>query len=185
MRSDKNVFSTAFPLFHWFIFVAGGYYFGGILKHCSNVDKLLARITPFAFIIFISYFTYAITHKFGMYSKANEEMYYHMNIIDMVYSISAIFTMFGFCQFISKFLNEKVLNICNDISKNLNEIYIQQWIYVGWSVSIFIYFFIYLFVVRISTIRTCFAWKYSFATIRANHEFWCWFLVGIFFFIWR
>ena len=104
--SDKNSFGTAFPLFHWFIFVAGGYYFGGFLKRCSNVDKLLLRITPIAFIIFISYFTYAITHKFGMYSKADESMYYHMHIIDMVYTLSAIFTMFGFCQLISKILNE-------------------------------------------------------------------------------
>ena len=66
----------------------------------------------------------------------NTDNYYHMNFVEMLYAFSAIFTMLSFAFFVSKVLSNKILKICSSISKNINEIYIQQWIYIGWFIYI-------------------------------------------------
>ena len=66
----------------------------------------------------------------------NADNYYHMNFVEMLYAFSAIFTMLSFAFFVSKVLSNKILKICSSISKNINEIYIQQWIYIGWFIYI-------------------------------------------------
>ncbi|MCQ2738979.1 MAG: hypothetical protein MJ237_01990 [bacterium] len=136
MGVSKNTnFETAFPLVHWLIFVAGGYYFGELLKRCNSLDKFFKSAFFMTFPIFTTYFIFGLINGWGMFN-IDTDAYYHMHFIDMLYSFAAIFTIISICYFITKVLNSKMLTICESISKNINEIYIQQWIYIGWFVQI-------------------------------------------------
>lgn len=126
---------AAFPLFHWFIFVAGGYYFGGLLKRCSKLNTLFLCLFIATFPLFIIYTIYGISSGTGMFS-GDGDLYYHMSFMEMLYAFTAIFSMLSFAYFVAKFLSEKILKICSSISKNINEIYIQQWIYIGWFIVV-------------------------------------------------
>lgn len=126
---------SAFPLFHWFIFVAGGYYFGGLLRRCNDLNALFKRLFIVSFPLFIAYASYGFYSQEESFS-GNGDLYYHMHFVEVLYTFTAIFVMLSLTYFVSKFLSNKILNICSSISKNINEIYIQQWIYIGWLIVI-------------------------------------------------
>ncbi len=133
---SKTTYSlAAFPLFHWFIFVAGGYYFGGLLKRCNELNALFFRLFIVVLPLFIIYTFYGINSGTGMFS-GDGDAYYHMTFVEMLYAFTAIFSMLSFAYFVAKFMSQKILNICSSVSKNIKEIYIQQWIYIAWFIVV-------------------------------------------------
>ena len=49
---------SSFPLANWFIFVASGYWFGKLIRRCTDADYLYAILTPAAGFLFSVGMTY-------------------------------------------------------------------------------------------------------------------------------
>ena len=50
-----------FPLFNWFIFVAIGYWFGRLIRRCTDLDFLFARLVPVTGFLFTISMIYLIS----------------------------------------------------------------------------------------------------------------------------
>ncbi len=131
---NHDNYLTSFPLFNWFIFIAAGKYFGEYLKRCDDVKALFRKIMAPSSVFFLFYSFFGLKYHFGMFGES-PSLYYHMHTIDALYAISAVFTLFGSTVFLSDRLPEKVLNIVGILSKNLNYVYILQWMLVGWIIE--------------------------------------------------
>lgn len=126
---------SAFPLFNWFIFVAAGYLFGRLIRRCTNMTRLSLFIAPVTSAIVFGYMAYAVPRGIGMYNYENELLFYHMNTFDAAICIMSALQLMSICYFIVKRLPEAAVGICKNISTNLNDIYLAQWVIIHWAVG--------------------------------------------------
>ena len=126
--AEHENFEACFPLFNWFIFVAGGLLFGKIIRKCGNVKKLLGILFAISLPIMIVYNVIAIPRNIGIYSS--ELAYYYMTSVDAVYAFSAVFIMLFISYILADVMNDKVKTLCGTISRRINEIYCIHWVLI-------------------------------------------------------
>ncbi|MBQ0055515.1 MAG: DUF1624 domain-containing protein [Synergistaceae bacterium] len=135
--TDHENFLAAFPLFSWLIFAAGGRLFGSWLKKGGDSAKFFRYTLPVSAIIFFSWISYTWTHNTGFF-RGDELSYYHMNLLCALFSFAGIFFILGISQSLAVILPEKLLSLCEFMGKNLNEIYILQWLIIGWLLALIV-----------------------------------------------
>ena len=123
-----GVFDTGFPLFNWFIYVAGGLVFGSRLKRCTDVNRLLLSLFVPSVIIMAVYCAAALPGMTGIF--ASDNAFYFMTLLDAVFLTAAVFVMFYICYLIMLRLPAGLKKICGFISRNINRIYCAHWIIV-------------------------------------------------------
>lgn len=126
---------TSFPLFHWFIFVAAGYWFGKLLRRCTDVDRLYALLTPITGGVFIIGMTYLTIHSVSMFSAVNDDYFYYLTPFDAFVCISGALMVAGLGHFLMPHephvLREQVQRISADVTR----IYLVHWIFVSYLVG--------------------------------------------------
>ncbi len=125
-----------FPLLQWFIYPCAGMLYANYLKHINNKDAFYKIIFCVCSVIFISY---GISLHFNNYDlkliyALAGDVYYNQDFIKtsfillvLLIELSAFFMIF--CKTTYKALDV----FAGFASKNLNTIYIVQWLLVGWT----------------------------------------------------
>lgn len=132
--SGKPAYSC-FPLFAWFVFPAAGLAFGGLLRRCVSTDRLFAVLTPVALAFFVPLTIWLEVS--GHPWTASEEAFYHMTIIEVLYTFTGIFSLLGVSVFLSHILGRRLLSVITEASRMINEIYIVQWLLISYTAALF------------------------------------------------
>lgn len=130
----------SFPLLQWFIFPCFGMLFATFLRHAIDKDalyKALLKICGTLLIVYtfsLSLNEYNVQYVYGL----AEDVFYNQDFIKTLFTLLAIIVeivtiYFLFCK--REFA--KLDKFAAFAGKNLNAIYIVQWLLVGWTASIF------------------------------------------------
>lgn len=130
-----GVIWTSFPLANWFIFVASGYWFGKLVRHCNDLDRLYAEIVPWSGFIFAVGATYMATHSYGMLSEANDDFFYYLTPLDSLVCIMGALTIAGIGHFLLPHEPHAVQNEVKQISTDVTRIYLIHWFFVSYLVG--------------------------------------------------
>lgn len=135
----QNQFTT-FPFFHWLAYPVAGYLFAKLLQRVSN-KKIFYRALLMASLLLLALFS-AILLVCG-YDLAGiflGPLYYRQDPIKFTWIILICFAWFSLLYFISLALVDGHLkNLIIYMSKKLNDIYMMQWILIGWTIILFIH----------------------------------------------
>ena len=119
-----NNTETIFPFSSYFIFVALGHWFGGILQKVSNKDKFYNRILIFCLPITIIYYYFRICYEFPVLPQYLTEELYSLNPVpDSIIIFMANLIALAVFHKIDKFLNGKQPEFIKHTSKNFTQYY--------------------------------------------------------------
>ncbi len=123
---------ACFPLLNWFVFPCLGLSFGSLLKErvmnpqifYSFLLPITANLLFASVVIFKIYGVDVSSYIFDL------EKYYSMNLASVVMHCLAILTVVSICYFAMKKVTGKLQDAIVYVSKNLNNIYITQWVII-------------------------------------------------------
>lgn len=123
---------ACFPLMNWFVFPCLGLSFGKIIKDTvKNPDKFYSILLPSAALLLVSAIFILKAGGTDVFSYIfNIEKYYSMNPATVAMHCLLILTVVSACYFIMKAIKGKVRDAIVYVSRNLNNIYITQWILI-------------------------------------------------------
>lgn len=130
-----NTIWTSFPLANWFIFVATGYWFGKLVRRCTDLDRLYAVIIPWSGFFFAVGATYMATHAYGMFTETNDDFFYYLTPLDSLVCIMGALTVAGIGNFLIPHEPHVVRNEVKQISSDVTRIYLIHWIFVSYLVG--------------------------------------------------
>ena len=120
---------TYFPFFSYFMFVAFGYWIGGIYQKISNKDKFYNLILVFFTPIVIIYYYLRINYSFLSLPDINsDEVYCLMPGPDGIAECMNTLIFFGIYYKINKIFGGKTPYLVKDTSINLNKYYMIHYI---------------------------------------------------------
>ena len=125
---------SCFPLFAWFLYPAAGLAFGGLLRRCTSTGRLFAVLTPVALAIYLP--LTAWIEVTGHPWMATDDGFYHMTLLEVLYSLTGIFSLLGVCVFLSRVLGARIMSVIGEMSRMLNEIYIIHWLIISYSAAL-------------------------------------------------
>ena len=132
----SNEFSY-FPFLSWIIYPAAGYLWGSLLIKCKNKDLfyLICLITNLL-LLFLFFFLFMILMKMdaGFDDPYN---YYHHTLPGNLLFVSFIFSWITALYFAAKPLKGWIKSTVGRWSRNVMQIYVIHWIFIGW-LSLFI-----------------------------------------------
>ena len=128
---------TAFPLFHWFMFPAAGYFCGEYYIRCNDKKKLF-RFWPLALVISTAYFVASWFIPNGFLGEIHH--YYFMTTIDALFCLLCTYGAIGFCYLASEHLPDKAIKLITKTSNDLNTIYVIQWFLIPITYVLIVYF---------------------------------------------
>lgn len=130
-----------FPLFLWYIYPMLGLLFAKYLRHITDTDKLYAgmlavSVTCLASICAtLNFIGYDVRNLFTLM----EDIYYCQTLVHVLFNICCIFSALAIVHFVMKVVHwPKLEEVIKYLSSNLNNIYIVQWIIIGWTCSLVI-----------------------------------------------
>lgn len=130
---------TTFPFLLWLPYPVTGYLFGKLLQRVSDKKAFYGALLPACLVLFIA-FT-ALLNAFG-YSPQSiylDKLYYKQDLIKFTWILLICFIWFAALYFVSLKIREgKLKSLIVYMSKKLNDIYMMQWILLGWIRLIFI-----------------------------------------------
>ncbi len=117
---------VSFPFFPWFSFVLAGMAMGKVLTSSGDTDKIIKYAGMTGFIILIP--TWPIV--FGNF-KYHMNDYYHCRPLAVLLMIAFVFAWLWLCHLALKHIKmNRVFTLLFDWSKNVNSIYMIQWILI-------------------------------------------------------
>lgn len=126
---------SSFPLANWFIFVAAGYWFGIIIRHCTDLDRFYAILTPFTAFFLITATTYMTTHTSGMFNDASDDYFYYQTPVDSIVCILATLTFVGIGHFFMPHEPHAVQHTIQVVSSDVTRIYLIHWVFISYMIS--------------------------------------------------
>lgn len=130
--SDPELELSCFPLLNWFIFVVAGYLFAKALQRCKEKGKFYAIVSGCGAVILAVYMLIAIPNGIGMMNE-NLNLFYHLTTPEALICIAASISVLGGYYGLSRLLPNTVSRIAVWISKRLTNIYVIQWILIGFT----------------------------------------------------
>jgi len=138
----KSSTYSYFPFFQWYLYPALGLLFAKYLRHIEDTDKLYGGILLFsaaflcAFLASLSYIGYDIRSLFTL----ADELYYNQSLLHTIFSLLSMAIELSLVHFLLKVIHlPKLEKVIAFMSSNLNNIYIVQWIIIGWLEYFIIY----------------------------------------------
>jgi hypothetical protein len=126
--------SSFFPYLTWILYPVSGYLFGNMLKHCKNKNIVYNYFILIGGSIWFIYY-FIILEIFNIdVGVISEELYYHHTITGFV--VIMAFNMFwiGIFYYIVKIMPQFIQKFLCTCSENVTQIYMSQWIIIGWMV---------------------------------------------------
>lgn len=126
---------TSFPLANWFIFVAAGHWTGKLIRHCTDVDRFFALVTPLAGFIFAVSMIYLISNSTGMFSDFNDDLFYYLTPFDAFVCIMGALLVAGVGHFLMPHEPHVFQNEVRQIATDVTRIYLIHWVFVCYLVG--------------------------------------------------
>ena len=126
---------SCFPLFAWFIYPAAGLAFGALLRRCVSTERLFAVVTPVALVLFVSLTTWLELIEWPWVES--EEAFYHMTLVEVLYSFTGIFSILGISVLLSHVLGGRIMSVIGETSRMINEVFIVHWLFISCLAAIF------------------------------------------------
>ena len=121
---------TMFPFFSYFIFVAFGYWFGGIYQKISNKDKFYNLILTFCLPIVGIYYYLRSNYDFPILPKYITMELYSLNPgPDTIANLMADILILAICYKINKIFKGKTPEIIAHTGKNFTQYYIVTFVF--------------------------------------------------------
>ncbi len=128
---------SCFSLFHWYIFVAFGLFFGNILKNTKDKDRLYKRVLMISLPIMVAYIV--LSSIFGTLFLSKEGEYYALSILEALGLLSIDLVLLSLYHFLLNKVDASKFNLFIVMSKNLTSIYIISWCIIGFLEAVFCY----------------------------------------------
>ena len=131
----KTGVPSYFPFFQWFIYPALGLLYAKYLRHVEDTDKLYLTLFGVSASLMLS--LCAALYTFGidvrtMFMLA-EESFYAQTFLHTSFALLCILLELSVVHFILKAVHlPKLGSVFSFMSGKLNQIYIVQWILIGW-----------------------------------------------------
>lgn len=126
----------AFPSFMWYIYPAIGICFGSILKHITNKAKLYAYVGIFSLVLLLCICAYCLRANVNIVNFFMTDEYFSQSLLTTLWCLSIVFICLSIYYFLSKIIKGKVLIVVKYVSKNVNLIYIIQWLVIAYSIAL-------------------------------------------------
>jgi len=127
---------TAFPAFQWLIYPAVGMCFGLMLKHVSDKKAFYRILFISGIVSLISVTSGSISTGLDVSSFFNSDEYYMQKYITLLWCMSIVAVIIPLYYTVSCKIKGKIESGVKFISKNVNHIYIIQWLVIGYSIAI-------------------------------------------------
>lgn len=128
-----------FPLLQWFIYPCFGMLIAAFLRHTVDKDalyKVLLKICGTLLAVYafsLSFIGYNVQYIYGL----AEDVFYNQDFIKTLFTLLAIIVEIAVFHFVfCKRDFPKLEKIAAYAGKNLNTIYIVQWLFVGWTACV-------------------------------------------------
>jgi len=132
---------SCFPLLLWFIYPSLGLLYAKYLRHIKDLDKFYGGVLLISTALLISFCTtlHFINYDIrNLFMLANDAVY-TITFLHVILEICCIMITASIIHFFVKYINLPLIDkLLTFMSKNLNNIYITQWMFVLWS-----YYFIF------------------------------------------
>ena len=124
-----------FPLFQWYVYPALGLTFAKYLRHIEDTDRLykftfgIGACLMFAFCATLYYIDYDVRNLFAL----ADDVYYDQSLLHTLFNLCCILMELSLVHFAMKTkLFKKLQGLAAFMSGSLNQIYIVQWMIIGW-----------------------------------------------------
>ena len=131
---------VAFPLSLWCLYPLSGILFGEYLQKVLNKEKfyriliIAGSAVSVAMISCLLFIGYDIRLIYALCDNS----YYHQNFIGVIFIMPFVVLSLGISYFLFKGIGQTKLGVfISFCSKNLNMIYIIQWLLIAWTVAVF------------------------------------------------
>ena len=134
---------TTFPLFRWLYYPIFGMIFAYFLQRTTNKNKFYAKMFPVALVSTLAFtFIYMLSgNDLRVMFMLSGRVFYHQSLLHQLYATFVILTIMPVYYFLSVKLNlEPVRNAVDFLSRNIDVIYIIQWIIICYAQSLMICF---------------------------------------------
>ncbi len=128
---------TPFPLFTWLIYPVVGYLFGKILLRVADKTKFYTRLLAAGVVLCGAFTAILLSYGHDLLDLFTDDNLYSQNTVKVLWILSIAAIWCGLLYFISIALTrmEPVKRLVAFMSKNINSIYITQWILIGWTTA--------------------------------------------------
>lgn len=126
---------SSFPLANWFIFVAAGYWFGKLIRRCTDTDYLFAILVPATGFIFAVCMIYLMTHSTGMFSDINDDYFYYLSPFDSFVCIMGAIMVAGIGHFLMPHEPHVIQHEVRQVASDVTRIYLIHWVFVCYLVG--------------------------------------------------
>lgn len=130
----SNEFSF-FPFLTWIFYPLTGYIFGHYLISCESKEKFYRKAFIGAAVVMSSMFfisSYIIKVDIGL---ANALAYYHHQLLGNIVFGAFVVAWISVLFFASKYIPNYINTVLSRWSRNVTEIYIIHWLFIGWIVA--------------------------------------------------
>ncbi len=136
---DGDGASGVFPLLNWFLIVVIGYLYGKILRRCNDLERYYAVATPISGAVVFIYLIVAIPYRLGL-MQGDIFIFYHISTPNVVLHFFNLVFLTGLYHYAAKVFSSGFKSKISVVSSNLNTIYWIQWVIIGWTLSVFLWF---------------------------------------------
>jgi len=126
---------SSFPLANWFIFVAAGYWFGKLIRRCTDMDYLFALLVPATGFVFTVCMIYLMTRNMGMFSDINDDYFYYLTPFDAFVCIMGAILVAGIGHFLMPHEPQTIQHEVKQIATDVTRIYLIHWVFVCYLVG--------------------------------------------------
>lgn len=130
----SNEFSF-FPFLTWIFYPLTGYIFGYYLISCESKEKFYRKSFVLASLVMGSVFfisNYIVKIDIGL---ENALAYYHHQLLGNIVFGAFVVAWISVLFFISKYIPNHINTVLSRWSRNVTEIYIIHWLFIGWIVA--------------------------------------------------
>lgn len=127
--------ASYFPLFQWFIYPALGLLYAKYLRHVEDTDKLYLTLFGVSASLLLSFCAalYAFDVDVRMLFGLANETYYAQTYLHTFFALLCILLELSIAHFALKVIHlPKVGKAIGFMSGKLNQIYVVQWMLIGW-----------------------------------------------------
>lgn len=134
---EEGMIISFFPLMCYLIFPIAGYCISFYYKKIKNKNIVFGIALGLAIITIVAYILINPIEKQAGLFREGDIGYYHMYTWDALVDIITSMGLVALCYFVSLILPKFVLNLCHDISKNINKNYCISWFILANGLGIY------------------------------------------------
>ena len=127
--------ASCFPLLLWFVYPVFGMQVGHFLKQVNDPDYFYKKLLGICFTVYLGIRAFIIYagYDLNLFFALEDDIYYKQTFLSLLYTITLLGMVMSLVYFARRIpLMKKLEKRCVYIGNNLNVIYVNQWLIIGW-----------------------------------------------------